>query len=175
MTAKFLATAVAAAAIVGGAAAGVKAAVSITPAASPAVAPMVFGTPLPMNPMPMNPMPLNPAADLPSADQLAGVLNSLANPSVPFAAKGYLIEGGIGRLEAKTADALMRSAIAKGQVPLNFSIGPIAPVGPGAATATVTAAGPAMPSTTQAVTFVNQGGWKLSRASASTILTIFGG
>ncbi len=170
MTAKFLATAVAAAAIVGGAAAGVKAAVSITPAASPAVAPMVFGTPLPMNPM-----PLNPAADLPSADQLAGVLNSLANPSVPFAAKGYLIEGGIGRLEAKTADALMRSAIAKGQVPLNFSIGPIAPVGPGAATATVTAAGPAMPSTTQAVTFVNQGGWKLSRASASTILTIFGG
>jgi hypothetical protein len=170
VTAKFLATAVAAAAIVGGAAAGVKAAVSITPAASPAVAPMVFGTPLPMNPM-----PLNPAADLPSADQLAGVLNSLANPSVPFAAKGYLIEGGIGRLEAKTADALMRSAIAKGQVPLNFSIGPIAPVGPGAATATVTAAGPAMPSTTQAVTFVNQGGWKLSRASASTILTIFGG
>ncbi|WP_313676694.1 hypothetical protein [Mycolicibacterium sp.] len=170
MTAKFLATAVAAAAIVGGAAAGVTAAVSITPAASPAVAPMVFGTPLPMNPM-----PLNPAADLPSADQLAGVLNSLANPSVPFAAKGYLIEGGIGRLEAKTADALMRSAIAKGQVPLNFSIGPIAPVGPGAATATVTAAGPAMPSTTQAVTFVNQGGWKLSRASASTILTIFGG
>jgi len=153
------------AAITGGAATGVTAVATITPAASPAVAPMVFGTPL----------PLDPAADLPTADQLTGVLNSLANPGVPFAAKGYLIEGGIGRLEAKTADALMRSAIAKGQVPLNFSIGPIAPVGPGAATATVTAAGPAMPSTTQAVTFVNQGGWKLSRASASTILTIFGG
>jgi hypothetical protein len=160
----------AAAAIAGGAAAGVTAVASFPPATSPAVAPVVFGTPLPMNPM-----PLDPAADLPSPDQLTGVLNSLANPSVPFTAKGYLIEGGIGRLEAKTADALMRSAIAKGQVPLNFSIGPIAPVGPGAATATVTAAGPAMPSTTQAVTFVNQGGWKLSRASASTILTIFGG
>jgi len=170
VTAKFFATCMAAAAITGAAAAGVTAVASITPVASPAVAspavaPMVFGTPL----------PLDPAADLPSADQLTGVLNSLANPTVPFAAKGYLIEGGIGRLEAKTADALMRSAIAKGQVPLNFSIGPIAPVGPGAATATVTAAGPAMPSTTQAVTFVNQGGWKLSRASASSILTIFGG
>ena len=165
MIAKLLATCMAAAAIVGGAAAGTSALASITPVASPAVAPMVFGAPL----------PLDPGVDLPSAEQLTGVLNSLANPSVPFAAKGYLIEGGIGRLEAKTADALMRSAIAKGQVPLNFNIGPIAPVGPGAATATVTAAGPSMPSTTQAVTFVNQGGWKLSRASASTILTIFGG
>ena len=69
----------------------------------------------------------------------------------------------------------MRSAIAKGQLPLSFNIGPITPVGPGAASATVTAAGPTMPATTQAVTFVNQGSWKLSRASASTILTIFGG
>jgi hypothetical protein len=30
-----------------------------------------------------------------------------------------------------------------------------------------------MPPTTQSMTFVDQGGWKLSRASASTVLSIF--
>lgn len=165
MTAKLLATCMAAAAIAGGAATAVTAVVTITPIASPDVSPVVFGTPL----------PLDPAADLPTPDQLNGVLYGLADPSVPFAAKAYLVEGGIGRLEARTADALMRSAVAKGQVPLNFNVGDIAPVAPGAASATVTASGPAMAPTTQAVTFVDQGGWKLSRASASTILAIFGG
>ncbi len=167
MTAKLLATCTAAAAIAGGA---VAALVSITPiasapVASPAFAPVVFGAPL----------PLDPAADVPSADQLNGVLYGLADPNVPFASKGYLVEGGIGRIEARTADALMRNAVAKGQVPLNFSVGAITPIGPGAATAAVTAAGPSMPPTTQSVTFVDQGGWKLSRASASTVMAIFGG
>ena len=170
MRAKLLATGMAAAAIAGGAATTVTAVVSITPIASPAsvsldVAPMVFGAPL----------PLDPAADLPSADQLNGVLYGLADPSVPFASKSYLIEGGIGRLEARTADALMTNAVAKGQVPLNFTVGAITPVGPGAATATVTAIGPSMPPTSQSITFVDQGGWKLSRASASAMLAIFGG
>lgn len=169
MTAKLLATCMASAAIAGGAAAVVTAVVSITPiasspVASTAVAPMVFGAPL----------PLDPAVDVPDADQLNGVLYGLADPNVPFANKSYLVEGGIGRIEAKTADALMRSAVAKGQVPLNFTVGDITPVGPGAANATVTAAGPSMPPTTQSVTFVDQGGWKLSRASASTVLAIFG-
>lgn len=120
------------------------------------------------------PLPLDPAPGIPTADQLTVVLNGLADPGVPFANKGYLVEGGIGRIEAKTADALMRSAVAKGQVPLNFTVGAITPVAPGAATASVTAAGPAMAPTTQSVTFVDQGGWKLSRASASTVLAIFG-
>jgi hypothetical protein len=92
---------------------------------------------------------------------------------VSFASKGYLVEGGIGRLEARTADALMKNAVAKGQIPLSFSVGDITPTGPGAASATVTAAGPGMPPTTQTVTFVDQGGWKLSRNSASTVLSIF--
>lgn len=162
MTAKLLATCTAAAAV---AAAAVTAVVSATPAVSPLVAPVVFGAP----------MPLDPAAALPTADQLTGVLYGLADPNVPFANKGYLVEGGIGRLEARTADALMRSAVARGQVPLNFTVGPITPLGPGAASATVTAAGPAMAPTTQTVTFVNQGTWKLSRASATTVLAIFGG
>ncbi len=169
MSARLLATCMAATAIAGGAAAAVTAAGSITPIASGPVrsteiAPVVFGVPL----------PLDPAADIPNADQLNGVLYGLADPNVPFANKGYLVEGGIGRIEAKTADALMRSAVAKGQVPLNFTVGTITPVAPGAATATVTAAGPTMPPTTQSVTFVDQGGWKLSRASASTVLAIFG-
>lgn len=163
MTQKLLATCMAAAAIAGGAAAGVTAVVSITPTASPAVQQVVFGVPL----------PLDPAFDVPTADQINGVLYSLADPAVPFASKGYLIEGGIGRLEARTADALMRNAVARGQVPLNFSITGVVPAGPGAATATVTASGPGMPTTTQPVTFVDQGGWKLSRASATSVMSIF--
>jgi hypothetical protein len=136
-----------------------------TPTVSTPVAPAVFGVPLPQD----------PAADVPSADQLNSVLSGLANPSVPFANKAYLVEGGIGRLEARTADALMRNAVAKGQLPLSFSVGAITPAGPGAASATVTATGPGMPPTTQNVTFINQGSWKLSRASAATVLAIFGG
>ena len=163
MTQKLLATCVAAATIAGGAAAAITGAVSITASVSPAVQPVVFGAPL----------PLDPALDIPSTDQITGVLNGLADPGVPFANKSYLIEGGIGRIEARTADALMKNAVARGQMPLNFSVGDIPPVGPGAASATVTAVGPSMPSTTQTVTFVDQGGWKLSRSSASTVLSIF--
>lgn len=163
MTHKLLATCVAAAAIAGGAGAATTALQTIMPSNSPAVQPVVFGAPL----------PLDPAADMPTADQITGVLNGLADPGVPFAAKSYLIEGGIGRIEARTADALMKNAIARGQIPLNFSVGPITPTGPGIATATITATGPTMPPTTQTVSFVDQGGWKLSRASASTVLAIF--
>lgn len=165
MTQKFLATCMAVAAIAGGAAAGVTAAASMPLPAAPAIQPVVFGAP----------MPLDPAAGMPTADQLNGVLYGLADPNVPFSSKAYLVEGGIGRLEARTADALMRSAVAKGQMPLSFSIAGINPAGPGAATADVTASGPGMPPTTQSITFVDQGGWKLSRASASSILAIFGG
>lgn len=161
MTLKLLATGVAAAAVVAGAAAGLTA-MTGAPAA-PQVTPAVFGSPL----------PLDPAAVLPTADQLTGVLYGLANPGVPFASKAYLVEGGIGRIEARTADALMRSAVAKGQLPLTFTVGAITPAGPGAATAAITASGPGMAPTTQTVTFVDQGGWKLSRSSASTVLAIF--
>lgn len=165
MPANLFATCIAAAAITGGAAI-VTAVAPITPSASPEIAPMVFGVPLPLDPA---------TAVVPTADQINGVLYSLADPNVPFANKGYLVEGGIGRLEARTADALMRNAVKKGQVPLSFTVGPITPLGPGTASASITASGPAMPATTQAVTFVNQGGWKLSRTSASTVLAIFGG
>ncbi len=163
MTHKLLASCLAAAAITGSAAATTTAVETIMASNSPAVQPVVFGVPL----------PLDPAADVPTADQVTGVLSSLADPGVPFAAKSYLVEGGIGRIEARTADALMKNAIAKGQIPLNFSVGAITPTGPGLASATVTATGPNMPATTQTVSFVDQGGWKLSRSSATSVLAIF--
>lgn len=167
MTQKFLATCMAAAAIAAGAAAATTAAVSITASGSPAVQPVVFGTPMPLDPA------TDVAADVPTTDQITGVLNGLADPGVPFASKAYLVEGGIGRIEARTADALMKNAVAKGQIPLSFTVGDITPIGPGAASATVTAAGPSMAPTTQTVTFVDQGGWKLSRSSATTVMSIF--
>lgn len=163
VTRKILATALAVCATAGGAAAGLTVAL---PASPIAVQPVVFGAPL----------PLDPAADAavaPTVDQLSGVLYGLADPAVPFASKSYLVEGGIGRLEARAADGLMQKAVAKGQMPLSFAIANIAPVGPGLATATVTATGPATPASTQSVTFVDQGGWKLSRASATAVLSMF--
>ncbi|HPY24059.1 MAG TPA: hypothetical protein PLK19_07020 [Mycobacterium sp.] len=168
MTLKFFAAGVAAVAVIGAAAAGATAmtatsGTSVAAAGTPHVTLASFGAPL----------PLDPAADVPSPDQLNGVLYGLADPNVPFASKSYLVEGGLGRLEARTADAVMRKAVAQGQMPLSFSIAGIAPAGPGAATATVTATGPATPGVTQSVLFVDQGGWKLSRSSASAVLAMF--
>lgn len=158
MRLKYLTTGVAAATLVGAVAAGVT---SIAPApTTPAVAPMVFGAPL----------PLDPAADVPTADQLTSLLSSLADPSVPFRSKSGLVEGGVGIIEGRTADSLMKNAAAKGELPLSFQVSNIVPAGPGAATATVTAAGPQAAPVTQNVTFVDQGGWKLSRGSALSLL-----
>lgn len=159
MSVKSLATGVAAVAAIGAAAAGVTALASVSaPAAG--VQPVVFGVPL----------PLDPAADAPTPGELIGVLNSLADPSVPFASKGYLIQGGVGGVEGRVADHQLQKAAQKGQLPLSFNVANIAPAGPGAASADVTATGPALAPTTRNVTFVDQGGWKLSRASAMSIL-----
>lgn len=164
MTQKLLATCIAAAAIIGGAASGVSA-LATAVAVSPAVQPVVFGTPLPQD----------PAAGLPTADQLYGVLYGLADPNVPFAAKSNLVEGGIGRIEARAADGLMRNAVAKGQLPLNFSVANIAPAAAGAASAAITATATGIAPISQNIVFVNQGGWKLSRASAGLVLSMFNG
>ena len=167
MTQKVLATCVAAAAIVAGVAGGMTVAETGLPAVAhavtPAVTPAVFGTPL----------PADDVAGVPTTEQLNAVLYGLADPNVSFSAKSYLIEGGIGRVEARAADGMMRNAGAKGQLPLNFSIADISPVAAGAASATITATGPATPPITQRIVFVNQGGWKLSRASAGLILSMF--
>lgn len=161
--AKGIATVAGVAAVAGAVTAGLTSASEGIAASSAQVRPVVFGVP----------MPLDPAADLPTPDQLYGVLNGLANPGVPFGSKSYLVEGGIGLIEGRAADSLMRSAVAKGQLPLTFQVSGIAPAGPGVATASVTASGPNMAAQTQNITFVDQGGWKLSRSSATQVLQLF--
>ena len=166
MTVKTLATGMAALAAIGAAAAGVTCIASVT-AVSPRVQPVVFGAPS-RGPLPLDP-PAPVGVDLPSASQLTTVLNTLQDPSVSFASKGYLIEGGIP-VPASLADHELQKAAAKGSLPLTFDISNIAPAGPGAATATITATGPHLAPTPEYLRFVDQGGWKLSHDSAMTLI-----
>jgi hypothetical protein len=159
---KTLATGMAALAAIGAAAAGVTSIAPVT-GASPRVQPVVFGAPLPLDPV----APVG--VDLPTAYQLTTVLNTLQDPSVSFASKGDLIEGGIP-VPASLADHELQKAAAKGSLPLTFNITNIAPAGPGAATATITATGPHLAPTPEYLTFVDQGGWKLSHDSAMTLI-----
>lgn len=146
-----------AAAVAAVAAAGVP--VGVGSVATP-VQPVVFAAPLPQA----------PADDVPSADQLVGVLAGLADPGVPFAQKSGLVEGGISPQEASMADHKMAKAERKGQLPLAFSVAGIQPAGPGAANADVTVSGPKLAPTVTNLSFVDQQGWKLSRASVLTLL-----
>lgn len=159
---KSLATGVAAVAAIGAAAAGMAFSATSTEAV-PQVQPVVFGAPL----------PLDPAADVPTAGELITVLNELQNPSVPFAGKANLVEGGVGGVEGRLADRQLQKAAQRGSLPLSFNVANIAPAGPGTASADVTASGPNLAPTTQNITFVNQGGWKLSRASAMSLVQQF--
>lgn len=115
-------------------------------------------------------VPLSPAADTPTPEQLTGVLNGLADPDVPFADKTDLVEGGVGGTEASMADHKLQKAARKGELPLSFSVANIEPAGPGAVTADATVTGPKLEPTTVNVTFIDQGGWKLSRSSALSLL-----
>jgi hypothetical protein len=170
VTVKSLATGVAAVAAIGAAAAGVTCIAFVT-AASPPVQPVVFGLPSPASgryPQPLD--PVVPGADVPTPDQLITVLNSLQDPSLPFASKSNLVEGGVDGIEGHYADKKLQQAAARGSLPLSFNIANIQPAGPGAASANVTAAGPHLAPTTENITFVDQGGWKLSRTSAMTLI-----
>jgi hypothetical protein len=160
VTLKTLVTGVAVATVIGGATAGVTSIASGAPGPAPQVQPAVFGIPLPQA----------PEDDLPTSDQLAGILTEIAAPGVSFRSKGYLVEGGVGILEGRTADRLLANANSRGSLPLNFQVTNVMPAGPLAATATVTAAGPNLAPVSQNITFVNQGGWKLSKASAMALL-----
>ncbi|BBY01674.1 hypothetical protein [Mycobacterium seoulense] len=162
-TVKLLATSAAAFAVIGGAAAGV--ASSAAPVDQVRLA--AFGAPLPQDPA--------LAADVPTADQLTGVLNSLADPSVSFASKSNLVQGGISGIEAHVADKKLQKAAKNGDLPLSFDVTNIQPAAAGSATADVAVSGPKLTSpVTQSVTFVNQGGWVLSRASAMELLQAAG-
>jgi hypothetical protein len=129
-------------------------------ATAPQIQPIVFGAPV----------PLDPGPDLPSPGQLLDILNGLQNPNVSFADKSYLVEGGISPVEARLADARLRQAVARGELPLTGSVANIQPAGANAASADITISGPKLTPVTQNLTFVHQGGWKVSRASALTLM-----
>jgi hypothetical protein len=170
LTVKSLATTATAVAAIGAAAAGVT---SIASGVAPTVGvlPVAVGMPLPQDPAPSP----APAASVPTADQLTGLLNSLADPSVPFANKSNLVEGGISGTEAHMADHELKKAAKNGDLPLAFNVTNIQPGAPGSATADVAVSGPKIPNpVTQNVTFINQGGWILSRASAMELLQAAG-
>ena len=98
MTLKTLVTGVAAATMVGGAAAGV------TFIASPAVS------------------HAQPCAD---AGQLTAVIDGLAAPGVGFhSGTSDLVEDGVGIIEGKTADRLLKNAYESGSLPVRFNVEP---------------------------------------------------
>jgi hypothetical protein len=167
-SAKYAATSVAAVAAIGAGMAGAASVASVTSAGAQ-VQPVALGAPLPQNPPPA------PNASVPTAAQLTVLLNSLADPSVPFANKSNLVEGGISGTEAHFADHRLAKAAKNGDLPLSFTVGNIQPGASGSATADVSVSGPKILSpVTQNVTFVNQGGWMLSRASAMELLQAAG-
>ncbi|MCV7444118.1 hypothetical protein AWB91_02140 [Mycobacterium paraense] len=163
-TVKFFAGGAAALAIIGGAAAGIT---SVVAPESASVRLIAVGAPVPQDPP--------QAVNVPTADQLTGLLTSLADPSVPFANKSNLVEGGISGLEAHVADKKLQKAAKNGDLPLAFNVTNVQPAAAGSATADVAVSGPKLTSpVTQNVTFVNQGGWVLSRSSAMELLQAAG-
>lgn len=171
MTLKLLATGVAGATAIGAAATGATSAVPVSQITAE-VAPVVFDAPAPAGGW--FPLPQQPAPDTPSAGELITVLTKLADPGIPFANKSELVEGGISPLEANVADKRMQKAAQTGQMPLSFGVENIAPSGPGAATADVTASGPKLEPRTLNMMFVDRDGWLLSRSSAMALLQAAG-
>lgn len=162
MTLKSLVTGAAVVAAVAGAAAGVTSIASTTVAA-PAVSPVVFGVP----------MPAAPAPDL--AGPLTQTLAALAGPG-SFYGKGPFIQGGIGRIEALTADRAYNNAAREGKFPLTFNVANVDQNG-GVATASVTATAATGGTATQNIVFVagpSPTGWQVSKGSALNLLSAVG-
>ncbi|WP_234812162.1 hypothetical protein [Mycolicibacter longobardus] len=155
---KSLATAAAAAVVISAGASAVSYLATPAPASAEAPTTVFFA-----------PLPLDPAADVPAPEQLTDVLNTLADPGIPAAGKSYLIEGGLGGAETALMDHKMQKAARNGKFPLAISVANVTPAGPGAATADVTASGPKMEPRSVNLTFVDQGGWKLSKTSLLTL------
>lgn len=158
MILKSLTTGVAAAAIAGGAALGVTS-TSLASAPVAAASPVVFD------------IPLQPARNEALAAEFTRILRTLAN-SGSITANQYLIEGGVGPIEGRTADRLLSNAAQNGYLPLKIHVDPNSIVQSGnSATAAVTASGPQLSGITQNVRFVSNGGnWQLSKDSATSLL-----
>ena len=170
-TVTFFATSVAALAVIGGAAAGIASVAAPSELASVQLA--AVGAPLPQDPPPA--LPPAAGANVPTPAQLTGLLNSLADPNVPFANKSNLVEGGISGTEAHMADHELKKAAKNGDLPLAFNVANIQPDRPGFRDRGRCRLGSqAARPVTQSVTFVNQGAWVLSRASAMQLLQAAG-
>ncbi|AQA04941.1 hypothetical protein BVC93_23860 [Mycobacterium sp. MS1601] len=159
-----VATAVGAVAVVGAAAAGVTSIASVTTVTSPAIQPVVWDIPLPQTPAPDLQAPLTQT------------LNALATGGSFSGAKSAYIEGGVGRIEAITADRAFSNAQAKGLFPLTFGVADIDVNGP-VATANVTATAANGVSTTRPVTFIagpSPSGWLVQKGSALSLLASAG-
>jgi hypothetical protein len=101
------------------------------------------------------------------AGTLQGVVNSLIAPGGDFAGpKGDLVSPKLGFTTGKLANGTLRNLYAKGTLPTDVSVGP--PTCAGAtATSQISAQGQTMP-----ITFVNEAGvWKVTAASASSVLS----
>lgn len=160
MTLKSLVTGAAVAAVVAGAAAGVT---SIASAPLAGATPAVVGAP----------MPAAPAPDL--AGPLTQTLSALAGPG-SFNGKGPYIQGGIGRIEAITADRAYNNAAREGKFPLTFNVANVDQNG-GVATAAVTATAATGGTATQNIVFVagpSPTGWQVSKSSALSLLSAVG-
>jgi hypothetical protein len=159
-----VATAAGAVAIVGAAAAGVTSIATVTSATAPDAKLVSWDIP----------MPQAPAPEL--AAPLTQTLNALATGGSFSGSKSAYIEGGVGRIEAITADRAFTNAQAKGLFPLAFNVVDIDVNGP-VATANVTATAANGVSTTRPVTFIagpSPTGWLVQKGSALSLLASAG-
>jgi hypothetical protein len=164
-TMRFIATTVAALAVIGGAAAGIT---SIAPPNGLAEAQLAaVGAPLPQDPP-----PLPPAPGLPTPDQLSGLCAQVTDPGVSYTNKTSMVQNGITPDEGRVADHDLRKAFRDGKFPEQFAVTNIQPAGPNVATADVAISGPKLAGpVTKNLAFVNQGGnWVLQHDSALALV-----
>ncbi|WNG90974.1 hypothetical protein [Mycobacterium sp. ITM-2016-00318] len=104
------------------------------------------------------------------AGTLQGVVDTLIAPGGDFAGpKGQLISPPLGFTTGKLANGTLRNLYAKGTLPTSISIAQPSCSGP-TATSQISAAGQTMP-----ITFVNEAGtWKVTAASASSVINALG-
>ena len=118
------------------------------------------------------PLPQAPAPGLQSS--LVSTLNGLTAAGSFAGSKGSYIQGGVGRLEAITADRAYSNAVKQGVFPMSFAVADIDDLGDGTATANVTATAATGATAAQPLTFVagpSPTGWQLSKGSAMALLS----
>jgi hypothetical protein len=167
---KSIATSLAALAAVGGVAAGISASATLLPQISPAQVQLTaIGVPVAQDPPPVPTPP--PSQDVPTPDQLTNILTSFTDPDASYVTKAGLVEGGINPLAFNLFGNDLRNAGRRGELPLSFEVSNIQPTGTGAASADVAISDSRLPApNTHELTFVNQGRWMLSHASATYLL-----